>query len=654
MIEFFQFLILLIAVAGCLFGIRIAESSLFLAWIRRFSEKRSFTVRSIGCLTLLGCFGVAAILHEPVPRIHDEFSYLLLSNTLSSGHVANPSPPLPEFFDTFHVLLQPAYASKYFPAQGVFLAIGEKLTDHPAVGVWLSSALACAATCWMLQAWIGPVWALLGGLLMMVQFSVYSYWSQTYWGGMVAAFGGAMFFGAVRRLWDQFSTGNALVLAGGLTILANSRPLEGFLAALPVSCLLLRRIWREQEWKQTRFWRSAILPAGIVLLFGALATGSYNRAITGSAWKPPYLLHEQQYQESPQFVFLHLRPKIVYSSYWIRYYYEVREMQLYLSQRTVLNLSIMAARKLMTWWAFYCGILLSTPLVLAGLVRRGWIRYAQIALLAGFLFTAAIYTPRSAPLRIAIDFLALAQVTLFWFVFDDFWPRVAIATSTLIVFESFFVKYFFPHYFAPAACLVLFLQVDALRRLWHWRPSGISLPPTANRRERRRAAQLAEAYSGSRVSRWRGLAIWLPLACVVSLGLRVTANINGWSEDPNGPDRGALPIQDWSLQRRDMEHWLEQQPAAQLVFVRYAPNHYVNYEWVYNKADLVHSQVMWARDLGTEHDRLLLDRFPERTAWVVDADLKEPKLIPYADAGTSNGFSPGAPRSPSVEERMEP
>src|SRR5882672_5000277 len=142
MIEFFQFLILLIAVAGCLFGIRIAESSLFLAWIRRFSEKRSFTVRSIGCLTLLGCFGVAAILHEPVPRIHDEFSYLLLSNTLSSGHVANPSPPLPEFFDTFHVLLQPAYASKYFPAQGVFLAIGEKLTDHPAVGVWLSSALA--------------------------------------------------------------------------------------------------------------------------------------------------------------------------------------------------------------------------------------------------------------------------------------------------------------------------------------------------------------------------------------------------------------------------------------------------------------------------------------------------------------------------------
>jgi hypothetical protein len=102
-----------------------------------------------------------------------------------------------------------------------------------------------------------------------------------------------------------------------------------------------------------------------------------------------------------------------------------------------------------------------------------------------------------------------------------------------------------------------------------------------------------------------------------------------------------------------MEHWLEQQPNPQLVFVRYSPNHFVNFEWVYNKADLVHSHVIWARDLGTEHDRQLLDRFPERTAWVVDADLKEPELVPFADAGFSNGFSPGAPRATPEEERMD-
>jgi hypothetical protein len=592
-----------------------------------------------------------------VPRIHDEFSYLLLSNTLASQHISSPSPPLPEFFDTFHVLVRPVYASKYFPAQGMFLAIGEKLTGHPAVGVWLSSVLACAATCWMLQAWVGPVWGMLGGLLMMIQIGVYSYWSQTYWGGMVAALGGALFFGAVRRLWERLSWRNVLLMAAGLVILANSRPLEGLLAALPLSCFFLRRvwtreIWQEGQWKQAAFWGNLVLPAAGVLLLGAAATGTYNQSITGSAWKPPYLLHEQQYQESPQFVFLPLRPKITYSSEWLRYYYEVREMELYISKRTPRNVMITAAGKLMSWWAFYCGILLSVPLVLAGWLRRGWIRYAQIILLAGFVLTVAVFTPRALAPRAVIDILTFAQIALFWFVFDEFWPRVAIATSSLLIFESFFVKFFFPHYFAPAACLVLFLQVEALRRLWHRRSVEVAPAGTANRSERRRAAR-ALPTGFAQVSRWRGMVILLPLACVISLVIRVEARINNWSESADSPDTGALFMDDWSLQRADMERWLEQQPSAQLVFVRYAPNHYVNFEWVYNKADLAHAHVIWARDLGTEHDRLLLDRFPDRTAWVVDADLKEPKLVPYAEAGTSNGFSPGAPRAVLEGERSD-
>jgi hypothetical protein len=645
MVEFFQFLLVVLAIALPLFGVGIADDSRLFGWVQQIAAKRRLATSAIGCLTLFGCIAVAGLLHEPVPHIHDEFSYLLMSNTLASQRISNPSPPLPEFFDTFHVLVRPVYASKYFPAQGLFLAIGEKLTGHPAVGVWLSSALACAAACWMLQAWIGPVWGLLGGLLMMIQFGVYSYWSQTYWGGMVAALGGALFFGAVRRLWDKLSWRNAIFMAVGLIIVANSRPLEGLLAALPVSCLFLWRIWQQAQWKQAAFWRSLVLPGATVLLLGAAATGTYNRAITGSAWKPPYLLHEQQYQESPQFIFLPLRPKITYSSEWLRYYYEVREVQLYISQRTPRNVMIKAAAKLVRFWMFYCGILLSAPLLLAGWLRRGWIRYAQIVLVAGFVLTAAAYTPSALAPRIAIDLLAFAQIFLFWFVFDGFWPRVAIATSSLLIFESFLLKFFFPHYFAPAACLVLFLEVEALRRMWHWHCEA-TLVGAANRRERRRAAARAAGAGSPRAlaSPWRGMAVLLPLACVVSLGLRVEARINDWSEDRNSPDMGTLRMDDWGLKRANMERWLAQQPRTQLVFVRYAPNHSVYFEWVYNKADLVHAHVIWARDLGTDHDRLLLDRFPERTAWIVDADLKDPKLIPYAEAGTSNGISPSAPR----------
>ncbi len=220
-------------------------------------------------LTFVGCWFVSAIVHNPVPRIHDEFSYILMGEILAHGHVESPSPPLPEFFDTFHVLVHPAYVSKYFPAQGVFLALGEKLAGHPAIGVWLSSALACAALVWMLQGWISPSWALLGGFIVVVQYGVYSYWSQTYWGGMVAVLGGALFFGALRRLWGHFSWQDSIWLALGLVILANSRPLEGALAALPGTILFFHSIVKNRRWQEHGFWPKFVLPGLAVLALGA-------------------------------------------------------------------------------------------------------------------------------------------------------------------------------------------------------------------------------------------------------------------------------------------------------------------------------------------------------------------------------------------------
>ena len=51
---------------------------------------------------------------------------------------------------------------------------------------------------------------------------------------------------------------------------------------------------------QAGFWPKLVLPCVAVLALGAFASGSYNKAITGSALKPPYMLHEQQYQETPR------------------------------------------------------------------------------------------------------------------------------------------------------------------------------------------------------------------------------------------------------------------------------------------------------------------------------------------------------------------
>jgi hypothetical protein len=594
------------------------------------------TLVAIAIAGFVGCLMTSTLLNTPIPRVHDEFSYLLNAETLASRHVSSPAPPLPEFFDTFHVLVHPIYASKYFPAQGVFLAIGQKLTGYQPVGLWLSSALACAAITWMLLVWLSPGWAALGGFLIVIQYGVFSYWSQSYWGGMVPALGGALVFGAIRRLWDSHSWRNSLWLGLGLVILATSRPLEGLIAVVPVGLVFLHHLSRGRGWVQRGFWIELTLPSALVLSAGALALGAYNHAITGSAFLTPYELHERQYQENSPFIFMPLRPKLTYSSPMLQFYYEINEMKPYLTQRVPKWFVTGTARKLATWWEFYCGFVLSIPLVLPGLLKKGKIRLIQAGVLAGFVVLSIISSPIAVLVRGMIDLLVIVQVWILWRVFDDWWSRLAIATCAILQFELLFTKWEFPHYFAPAACLIWYEDIDGLRNIWNWNAQTVEPERSLTRAERRRLVRENESSRKSAFNlRWVVYAI--PVACLLSLIWHVEGRLNGWPED-DYVTFGALPMDDWSLDRANLAKWLEQQPSHQLVFVRYWQNHNVMVEWVYNHPDIMHSHVIWARDLGAEHNKLLLNLVPDRTVWLIEADRPHPQLIPYSEVVNREGL----------------
>src|SRR5215475_6453240 len=139
------------------------------------------------------------LLPVPTPEIHDEYSFLLLGDTIAHGRLTNPTPPLYQSFETFHENMYPTYCSKYAPAQGFFLAFGEIL-GNPWIGVLFSGSLLAAIFFWALRIWMPSRWAFLAALLVALKLCVASYWINSYWGGAVAASAGALALGGLGRI----------------------------------------------------------------------------------------------------------------------------------------------------------------------------------------------------------------------------------------------------------------------------------------------------------------------------------------------------------------------------------------------------------------------------------------------------------------------
>lgn len=258
-------------------------------------------------LIAVAAFCVAAffgVQRPPHAAVGDEFSYLLAADTFASGRLTNPSPPSPEHFESFQIVVEPTYMSKYPPAQGAVLALGQVVFGHPLAGVWLSAAAFALACWWALRARLTVPWAFAFTVLAVLRFGSTGYWAQSYWGGLVAAIGGALVVGAVLRLVRAVRTSDAVWLFLGTAILATSRPFEGLVLCAGAYSLLAFAWWRRRP---ADFGRAALVRAGVPWLVGVVALGvflaHYNAAVTGDPLTLPYALHEAEYAAAPNFIF---------------------------------------------------------------------------------------------------------------------------------------------------------------------------------------------------------------------------------------------------------------------------------------------------------------------------------------------------------------
>jgi hypothetical protein len=303
------------------------------------------------------------VLPVPAPLVSDEFSHLLLADTLVNGRLANPTHPFWQHFESLHIIQQPHYVSNYFPGQAVFLAAGIMALHSAWAGVLAGCFFFLLTLYWALRGWMPSRWALLGTLLAGLRFGIASYWVNAYHGGFIPAAGGALVLGAYARLERRPSLRQGALLGLGLAILAVTRPFEGVAYAVP---FLLMLTWQNR--KRAEGLVKIAVPA-LALTAAALAgLGVYLKHVTGSPFITAYQISQKTYGWPMSLAWTppqHIENRLVEMANY--YNYEVSE---HVKVGDPVNFIEYFTLHLEEYWRFFFGPGLTIPLLMLGGVWR--------------------------------------------------------------------------------------------------------------------------------------------------------------------------------------------------------------------------------------------------------------------------------------------
>lgn len=382
------------------------------------------------------------------PKTHDEQSYLLQMRMLATGRLWITPPqdwPLADHFETFHVTVEPVYASVYFPGTAMMYVAGLWL-GWP---IWLLPVIISAACVGLLFSIVTELVDGLAGLLaalVLASLSWFRMLSILLMGQIPALFLGLLMFWAYLR-WREArkrafqegvsvasatASGSArssraqwiwIALIGACAgWMAITRPVDALCYAIPAGVAIIWELYRRHA--VPRLWLAtfALLVAAAAPFLAVQLV--FNKAVTGSYAQTPFEFYINKFQPQTSFGFHDFDPAIRPESD--------------LPQKQALYDFFVVPRAKN-----------HTPLQ----VPLNWVNKY-------FRFTLDVTTPaRPLIILLPVGLLAL-RGTRQWVLF-----------ATLPLFIGLYALYTFylEHYIvviAPAMILILVLSIRALERAW--------------------------------------------------------------------------------------------------------------------------------------------------------------------------------------------
>ena len=391
--------------------------------LERVARKRGLAVAVVGATTVLLRLAILPLVPIPLPFVNDDFSFLLAADTFASGKLTNATPAMWIHFESFHITMNPTYMSMYFPAQGLLLAAGKILFGHPWFALLIVDGLMSAVLCWMLQAWLPPTWAFLGGMLAILRIGLFSYWINTYTGGaLITALGGALILGSLPRLTRNMRLRYGMSMAVGIVLLATARPYEGCLLCIPVAVYLGHwLLFGKNRPIRAQLLRCASLPIALIIAVGSWMA-YYDFRVFGKPLTLPYTVNRATYAIAPYYVWQSPRSEPLYRHAAMREFYHHEELKTYSKIHSISGFIPTTLKKMTATVMFYAGMALLFPLIM---LRR-------------------VLLDRRIRLLIVCLFVAMAG----------------------IVIEIFLI----PHYVAPFTAIFYALGLQAMRHLRVWKP----------------------------------------------------------------------------------------------------------------------------------------------------------------------------------------